>query len=259
MPKKSKHGSARATESPKPSYAKARLQPGLLSLVRPFLAKKEHFLGAVEIADLQELFSKSRIRRFAADQSIFSRGDPGDGLYVILEGRVGIRTISFDGKEIILNILDKGEVFGEIAVLDGKERTAGAVAMEAADLLFIDRETFMDVVRSRPRLCLKLLEILCGRLRWTSAVIEDAYFHDLRSRLARRLLNLAKSYGATTKQGIALRIKLSQDDLGRMLGVTRESVSKEMGVLQRRGIVSSRHASIVIRDLDALERVAALN
>ena len=187
------------------------------TLVEQFLSKKGCLFADLTRGELRELVSRSVLRRFHANQLIFSRGDPGDGLYVILEGRVGVRTISLDGKEVILNILEGGEILGEIAVIDGKERTAG----------------------------------------WTSSIIEDAYFRDVRSRLARRLLNLAKNYGLSSEQGISLRIRLSQDELGRMLGVTRESISKEMGVLQRQGIVSIKHASITVHDIGKLEELAA--
>lgn len=233
------------------------LQPSDSTLVRRLLSKKDHLFAALETEDLRELFSLSTIRRFGSDQLIFSRGDPGDGIYVILEGRVGITTMSFEGKEVILNILEEGEVFGEIAVLDGKERTASAVSMEPTDLLFIDRDGFMGFLRQRPTLCLRLLEIVCARLRWTSSIIEDAYFHDVRSKLAKRLLKLAKHYGQVQEHGIVLSIKLSQDEFGRMLGVTRESISKEMGFFQREGILSMKHASMTILDIGKLERLAA--
>ena len=227
------------------------------TLVEQFLSKKGCLFADLTRGELRELVSRSVLRRFHANQLIFSRGDPGDGLYVILEGRVGVRTISLDGKEVILNILEGGEILGEIAVIDGKERTAGAGAMEKTDLLYIERDAFMEFLGRHPTLSLKVLEIVCGRLRWTSSIIEDAYFRDVRSRLARRLLNLAKNYGLSSEQGISLRIRLSQDELGRMLGVTRESISKEMGVLQRQGIVSIKHASITVHDIGKLEELAA--
>ena len=126
-------------------------------------------------------------RKFAADEVVFEKGDAGDSLYSIVEGRIGITTTSEDGKEIVLNILDAGDVFGEIALLDGKERTAGAVAMSPAILLRVDRTQFLPFLERHPQLCIAMMTVLCERLRWTSNIIEDTIFLDIPHRLAKRL------------------------------------------------------------------------
>jgi CRP/FNR family cyclic AMP-dependent transcriptional regulator len=212
--------------------------------------------GALDSAEFDELLRLSVPQRYDREQMIFGKGDPGNGLYAIVAGRVGIKTVSRFGKEIFLNILEAGEVLGEIALLDGKERTAGAVAMEPSELLFISRERFIPFLEQRPKLSTRLLEVLCARLRWTSDIIEDTIFRDVRARLARRLVRLSRVYGDDTDGGRRIRIKLSQENLGLMLGASRESVNKELVALQGRGILSYRGGYITLRDIDALQELA---
>ncbi len=204
---------------------------------------------------MEELLTLAGVEHFAAQDMIFNKGDPGDRLYAILSGRVGISTISREGQEIFLNILDAGEVFGEIALLDGRERTAGAVALQPTELLKIAREDFLPFLERHPRLCIRLMSVLCDRLRWTSDIIEDTIFLDIPRRLAKRLSTLAERHGEPVEAGMRLRVKLSQEDLGHMLGATRESVNKGLRALQHSGVISYEGGYINIKDLDALERL----
>lgn len=222
---------------------------------RALLATNPLF-GILDAGELDELISLSTVLRYQGNQLIFNRGDPGDGLYAIIDGRVGIKTVSKAGKEIFLNILEKGEVFGEIALLDGKERTAGAVAMQPTELLFIGRDRFVPFLEARPKLCVRLLNVLCARLRWTSDIIEDTIFRDIRSRLAKRLLAFRRVYGVPVDAGVRIDLKISQEDLGRMLGATRESINKELGAWQAQGVISHDHGYITLHDIAALEDLA---
>ena len=195
-------------------------------------------------------------QKFVRNRVIFSKGDPGDGLYVIAEGRVGIKTISKHGKEIFLNIMEIGEVFGEIALLDGKERTAGAVAMEPSELLFISRGRFIPFVEQRPELSTRLLEVLCERLRWVSDIVEDAMFRDVRARLARRLFRFSRVYGEPAPNGIRIRLRISQENLGLMLGASRESINKELVALQSENVLSYGRGYFTLHDIDRLAELA---
>lgn len=123
---------------------------------------------------LDELVKFTTVARFEPHQVIFSKGDAGDCLYGILSGRVRIYSNSAEGAEIMLNVMEEGELFGEIALFDGSTRTASAAAMEQADLLRIHRTHFLPFVKANPDLILAMLTLLCQRLRWTSVVIEDA-------------------------------------------------------------------------------------
>lgn len=226
---------------------------------RRALLSKNPLFGSLGPDELDELLSLSIVQKFDSNQLIFNRGDPGDGLYAIMDGRVGIKTVSKSGKEIFLNIMEKGEVFGEIALLDGKERTAGAVAIKPTELLFISRERFIPFLEKRPKLCIRLLVVLCSRLRWTSEIIEDTIFRDIRSRLAKRLLAFVEVYGVPVENGTKIDLKISQEDLGRMLGATRESINKELGTWQAQGVISHDHGYITLHDTKVLEHLAELS
>jgi len=208
---------------------------------------------------LKNAAANVRRQSFSKDQLVFQIGDESDGLYVIVSGRVGITNIFFDGKEMILNILEENDIFGEVGAIDGLPRTAGAIAMEDSVLLHLDGPALRQLIRDEPTLCHGLTSVLCSRIRWTSAFIEDRVFRDTRTRLAKRLLMLADLYGDQTDEGIRINIRLSQDHLGRMLGVSRESISKEGAHLKDHHAVSFRHGVITIHDRAYLESLAALS
>ena len=203
--------------------------------------------------DLDALATYARLRRYAAHEVIFRKGDPGHGLMAVLSGRVGISSLSEEGKEVILNMIGPGEVFGEIALLDGKERTADATAMESSELLVLDRRSFLSFLERKPEFCVALLKILCARIRRTSEQVEDSLFLDLPSRLGKALLALVDSYGRTTPDGIRLEIKLSQRELGNLVGLTRESMNKQLKSWREKGLIKIVKGLITIRDVEAFE------
>ncbi|MDH3473140.1 MAG: Crp/Fnr family transcriptional regulator [Rhodospirillales bacterium] len=227
------------------------MAPGVKSKHAAILSRNR-LLGQLQPHEMDELLALASVERFEAQDVVFNKGDRGDRLYAILKGRVGINTVSRDGKEIFLNILDAGEVFGEIALLDGKERTAGAVAMESTELLKIGRSEFLPFLERHPRLCIRLMAVLCERLRWTSDIIEDTIFLDIPRRLAKRLLTLAQRHGESEDGGVKIRIKLSQEALAQMLGATRESVNKGVKALQECGAISYESGYMIVQDLDLL-------
>ncbi|MFQ5973897.1 MAG: Crp/Fnr family transcriptional regulator [Alphaproteobacteria bacterium] len=209
---------------------------------------ENHLLSQLQPEELEEVRQFSRVVAFDRDEVIFSKGDDGDSLFVILDGRIGIRTVSESGKQLFLNILEQGEVLGEIGLLDGRERTAGAMAMEPSRLLKIDRTDFIPFLERHPKLGLRLMSVLCERLRWTSEIIESTIFLDIPRRLAKRLLALAEDHGGPEDKGTKVSIGLSQEDLANMLGATRESVNKVLRSLQRQGVIRYDRDNIVILD-----------
>jgi CRP-like cAMP-binding protein len=179
----------------------------------------------------------STIARFEPHGEIFGKGDPGDCLYGILSGRVRIYSTSPEGSEIMLNVLEPGELVGEIALLDGSTRTAGAAAMEHTDLLRIHRDHFLPYVKANPDLILGMLSLICQRLRWTSSMIEDTAFLAFPARLAKRLLVLAEHYRRPQEHDIT--VPLSQHDLGSMVGAGREAINKQLALWRSAGIVET--------------------
>jgi len=215
------------------------------------LLRLHPFFSALTAPDAQELLMRARCRSIPAGQVLFQQGDAGDGLYGVLAGRVAFTMDSTDGKELILNVLGPGEFFGEIALLDGKGRTAGAVARDACRLLFIARSEFMSFFRDRPDAMLHIIAVLCGHLRRSTEYIADIAFLDLSKRLAKQLVTLVNGNGSTREA--ALRI--SHAELAAMLGVSRERVSKQLAAWSDKGILDQGRGRLVVRDKQALQHV----
>jgi CRP-like cAMP-binding protein len=206
------------------------------------------FLGALTGSETRELLAHAQVRRWPARKVIFRNGDPGDGLYGVLAGRIHIVAESMDGKELILNTHGPGEVFGEIALLDGQGRSATAVAGEASELLFLARSAFLAFVAARPEAMARIAALLCTRLRRGTMLLEDRTFLNLSPRLAKLLAGLVEARGTAT-------LSLSHRELAQMLGVTREFVSKQLSLWREAGVVELGRRRITIRDPRALEQL----
>jgi CRP/FNR family cyclic AMP-dependent transcriptional regulator len=221
------------------------------ALKRQILA--DHFLlRELTPTEREALLAYARVEHYRAGQTIFLKGSPGRGMLAVLRGRVRISASSPDGREIVLNTIDQGEVFGEIALLDGKERSADAVAIVECDLLAIERRDFVPFLENHAGLALRLIAVLCERLRRTTQQVEDVLFLDLPSRLAKKLLDLAATRAQRTPSGLRFEAKLSQREIGTMIGLSRESVNKQLAQWQQEGIVAVEKGVITIADEAAL-------
>lgn len=209
--------------------------------------------------DLDKLVAYARVVRHPAHRVLFQKGDPGDGMMAVITGRVKIRCYSADGKELVLNVIRQGELFGEIALLDAKPRTADAVTMEPCELLVLERRDFLPFLADRPAACLHLLSVLCARLRQTSQQLEDALFLDLQPRLARCLVRLAERFGKTVDTGIQIDVRLSQQELAAFVGMTRESVNKQLSIWRRDGVVGFSAGTVTIHDLAELRSLSGID
>ena len=202
------------------------------------------------------MISYSRVERYTAGREIFAKGSPGQSLVAVLRGRIKISSLSNEGKEIVFNIVNAPEIFGEIAVLDGEERSADATAMTDCELLVLNRRDFLHLLENRADLCMILLRILCRRLRQTSEQVEDVMFRHLESRVAKALLQLAESVGLHgSQQSTSVELHVSQRELGNMAGGSRESVNKILQNWHRQGLIDLGKASVLIRDIEALRRL----
>jgi len=206
--------------------------------------------GSLPASDVERLVAYARVERFRRGGAIFHKGDEGTGLMAVLAGQVKISVPSVDGKEAVLNVIQAGSVFGEIALLDGRPRTADAVAMTDCDLLVLDRREFVPMLRDHPELALRLLELLCARLRRTSEQVEDVMFLDLEARLAKALLRLADEQGRVGMPAATVRI--TQRELGQIIGMSRESTNKALREWQRRAWVRLVKGGVELRDRKAL-------
>jgi CRP/FNR family transcriptional regulator, cyclic AMP receptor protein len=163
-----------------------------------------------------------------------------------------------EGKEIVLAILQPKEVFGEIALLDGKERTADARAMTACSLAILERREVLSFLARHAHVWPKLVEVLCSRLRNTDQHIAELALLELPARLANALLRLANAEQQASSGRAALQIQLSQRELGNICGATRESINKCLRAWQRRGIVQIEESLITVANRTALEELAEL-
>jgi CRP/FNR family transcriptional regulator, cyclic AMP receptor protein len=246
-------GSDRAThERPSHHTGERRTVPH----IDPAILRKNHIFGVLNDDEIGSVIALAHVRKYESQECIFSKGDLGSSLFIILQGRVAVTTESQDAKRILLNILDAGAVFGEIALLDGRERTATVVAQEPCELLRLDRKDFMPFLAQKPDICIRLMGVLCERLRWTSAIIEDTVFLNLPRRLAKRILNLLDTYGRTVNDGMRINTAISQENLANMLGVSREIVNKTLKNFQAHGIIAYRGGYLIVMDRPELERMA---
>jgi CRP/FNR family transcriptional regulator, cyclic AMP receptor protein len=184
--------------------------------------------------------------------TIYSKGDPGNSLYVVISGTAKMSISSPDGRSAILNLIGPGEIFGEIALLDGRERTADATANTNCEVFMIDRRDFLPFVRSQPALAMKLIELLCERLRWTSDQVEEVILQDLPGRLASALIRLTGRH----KTGGERTIAVTQQEISEMVGMTRESINKQLRSWAARNWVRLEHGAIVVLDPEALAVLA---
>jgi CRP-like cAMP-binding protein len=191
-------------------------------------------------------------RAYRAGEVVFSQGDAGDALHAVVAGQVRISTGAADGREIFLNIMEPGDTFGEIALLDGGTRTATATAMSASELVSIRREPLFALLGREPQVAIELLRLCGERLRWTSGLLEDAALLDAPARLAKRLLSLGRLHGEQDGDGFTLRI--SQEDLASFLGVTRQAVNQQLQAWKGRGLLDLTRGAVVVRDAAALAR-----
>ncbi len=202
---------------------------------------------------IERLTSYAHIKTVAAGTTVFQRGDAGDCLFAVCAGTIRISNRSTDGRDAVFNLINAGGIFGEIALLDGRERTADAQAVTDCDLMVINRRDFIPMVSGEPELALKLIEVLCDRIRHTSEQVEDIMFLALPARLAKTLLWLA----ANSKLVDNRKISITQREIGQIIGMTRESTNKQLRVWEERNWIKLDRGSIVVLKHDSLAAVAA--
>ncbi len=211
----------------------------------PLLARLPH-------DDLRDLAAIARVQNFRAGAVIFRQGEAGDSLHAVVEGNVRIDVVSPSGGETTMAMMGPGECFGELAILDGRPRSANAVAVQPTKTLVVTRADFIHWLVDKPKSALLLLETLSVRLRSTNEAFIDLAFFDLAHRLARRMLRLAdpKDSGGLARPGSTIAI--TQSGLAAMLGVSRESVNKQLGAFAQKGWIELGRGYIEIKNHAAL-------
>ena len=203
---------------------------------------------------IEHLGSYMKTRRAARGTTIFAKGDPGSGLMGVLAGAVKVSVASADGKDIVLNVFREGDIFGEIALLDGRPRTADATAMSDCELIVIERRDFVPFLSSQPDVMLKFIEILCSRLRRTSEQVQDITFLNLPTRLAKTLLQLT---GGVQGSAAPSKATITQREISQMIGMWRESTNKQLRAWAKRGWIRLERGGVGVIAPDKLTAIAA--
>jgi CRP/FNR family transcriptional regulator, cyclic AMP receptor protein len=211
------------------------------------------FFAGLDRVALERLAAGMRTRRFRRGEVIFHIGDPGDALFVIVDGEVKISLPSETGDEAILATLRVGDVFGELALLDGAPRSASATAISATETVVLPRDRFRELIATEAGVRDALLASIAGELRRLTTHVEELHFLDITGRLAARLARLAQEGGTRVGDGgIRLRSNLTQGDLAAMVGCTRQSVNKLLGQFTDDGLIRLDREGIVVTDIDGL-------
>ncbi|MCC7049231.1 MAG: Crp/Fnr family transcriptional regulator [Alphaproteobacteria bacterium] len=221
---------------------------------RRTLLRENFLLKTLSDDELDRMLRFASVQSHRAGDVLFRKGDPGEGMMAVLKGQIRIGVMSAEGKELIHNIINPGQVFGEIALLDGKERSADAVAIVPTDVLVVLRRDFLPFLEADAKLCIRLMTVLCEKLRLTSELAEDFMFLELRQRLAKRLVRLAQLYGRPWRSGVIINFRLPQRELAAMMGTSRESINKQLREWAEAGWLTVDRGNIAIHDLDAMTR-----
>ena len=212
--------------------------------------RKHPIFADLEPDALDQLCRYAKHTTVKRGATIAAKGDPGNNLFAVIAGTVKISSSSPDGRNAILNLIGPGEIFGEIAVLDGAPRSADATANTNCELYIIDRRDFLPFVKSQPALAMKFIELLCARLRSTSDQVEQVILQNLPGRLASALLRLTEKHKAA--QG-GRTIAITQQEISEMVGMTRESINKQLRAWAARDWVRLEHGAIVVLKPQALQ------
>jgi CRP/FNR family transcriptional regulator, cyclic AMP receptor protein len=202
--------------------------------------------------DVAHVSRDFRPRRVVAGETIFHEGDPGQLLYLVASGRVRIYVQGEQGQETSVIVNGPGDLFGELAVVDGLPRSASAVAMNETLLYTMNRDCFRDWMRRLPQLAHNFMKILSVRVRYNTQQVGNLTQLPVPARLARKLLELAQHHGRATAQGVRIDTPLTQSELASLTGATRESVNKTLGTWRRQGLLHLEKGQITIVDAERL-------
>jgi CRP/FNR family transcriptional regulator, cyclic AMP receptor protein len=236
---------------PTTSSSPPKILPAATRL-RTLLARTS-FLGRLPTDGLKTLIAKGQVKKFAKGTRIYRRGDSGDSLMVVIDGRIKIGNTSVHGREIVHFYAGPGEFFGEVAALGGTNRAADTTASEDSEVFVVQMRDLLPVLKAHPDAMFEIVRTLCGKIRVAAAIIEDNTL-DMYNRTARGLLRLARRHGQSAAG--KLKISISQEELGKFLGMSRENANRQLSQLRTTNIIKIRGTEITIVDQDALVEIA---
>jgi CRP-like cAMP-binding protein len=216
------------------------------------LLGKSALFGTLNESDRGAIANGMRRVQFDPDQMIFSRGDRAREMYLVLEGKVRLSILTSDGRELSFAHAGPRNIFGEIATLDGGERTASATAISRVQAMALPQRTMLDFVENRPSVAVAAIQFLCTRLRETDQLLEAIALHRIEVRIARLLLSALK---LQTGAAVPLDLGVSQGELALLIGASRPKVSVALGLLQETGAIN-REGPTLLCNTDKLQEIA---
>jgi CRP/FNR family transcriptional regulator, cyclic AMP receptor protein len=206
--------------------------------------------------DSQALRAKVLVVKLDRGERLFSEGDKGDRLYIILSGKIKLTKAAPDGRENLLSVHGPGEMFGELSLFDPIPRTSSATAITQAELAGLAHDDLRTFLATRPGVAMHLLQALAQRLRRINEVKADLVFTDVPGRVAKALLDLSERFGVQTPEGMQVNHDLTQEELAQLVGASRETVNKALADFAARGWIQLAAKSVLIADTDRLRKRA---
>ncbi len=214
------------------------------------------FLGQLGSDDADALLALARRRKVRRNETILRAGAAGEEVVVVLDGRVKLSAYGPDRREVVIALRGPGELLGEMAALGGQRRTATAVAVDDVEVGFLHADELRDFLHGHPDAALVMIRMLVRRLSEATRDVVDLATRDSVGRIAKRLLELAAEHGTPAAGGTRIELSLSQDELARWTGATRETVSRALRLMRQLGWVATDHRTVTVLDPAALrERV----
>lgn len=205
--------------------------------------------------ELQQLVGIADLRLFKQGEDVYRVGDLADRIYVVRTGKVKLHRTSEQDKEIIFTFAGPGELFGETAVTGEPCRREHATIMDDAFVCIIERDRFRSYLRDHPDLALRITEVISDRRRTAENRVLDLLSKDVRTRLAHALVDLCDRFGEPERRGVRIDVRLTQTDLGQLVGSTRETTSMAFNDFRRSGWVDSKDRAIWVKNRDALAAI----
>jgi len=206
--------------------------------------------------ELSEIVVRARRCTFPAGKEILAQGEEGDALFILLSGVARVSVLAANGREIVLDYAEGGEVLGEIAMIDNGQRTASVHAFTDCDALRLSRTAFAEIISLHPQMAMRLLQSLARRLRQTNDTIEAERAYTSGPRLAQFLLRLMIGDATDETGGAELKLALSQSELGNFAGMSREQINRQLSAWVDCGVVSLNQGRVTILDREALIDIA---
>lgn len=204
---------------------------------------------------VEELMAVSVVKQLADGECVYAQGDDGDGLFGVVQGRIRLSNSSREGKELLVMLVEPGDWIGEVSLLDGLPRSLDAFAMGDCAVLFLPRARFDALLKAKPELYQYFIPMLCRKLRLALSYVEGVALFPLPARLAQRILELLAFYGVNDdKPGMLIDVHLPQEDLAKMLGVSRQAISRELKRFESEGIIQLAYGQLRVMDEVALQR-----